>query len=137
MTEEDVSKLYTRLAFQYESAIDTLLLRFVCIIVSRVCGWKFPSGRNCADHAGYRNHIKSYAESFGKSKRKVASIDQEQDMNFKSQLKFNFLKSWNIHLNLVAYWTEDHHIIGNTQQLPLLLPQKIYQIPKWERNSMT
>lgn len=27
MTEEDVSKLYTRVAFQYESAIDTLLAK--------------------------------------------------------------------------------------------------------------
>ncbi|MBQ8616828.1 MAG: hypothetical protein IJ418_04870, partial [Clostridia bacterium] len=64
-----------------------------------------------------RNHIKSYSESFGKSKRRVSSIDQEQDASFKSQLRYDFLKSWNIHLNLGTYWTEDHHIIGNTQQL--------------------
>lgn len=71
-----------------------------------------------------RNHIKSYSESFGKSKRKVASIDQEQDASFKSQLRFDFLKSWNIHLNLGTYWTEDHHIIGNTQQLAAFIDVK-------------
>ena len=64
-----------------------------------------------------RNYIKSYSDSFGKSKRRVASIDQEHDARFRSQLRFDFLKSWNIHLNLGTYWTEDHHIIGNTQQL--------------------
>ena len=76
-----------------------------------------------------RNHIKSYSEAFGKSKRKIASIDQEQDESFKSQLRFNFLKSWNIHLNLGTYWTEDHHVIGNTQQLAAFLDAKNFSDP--------
>lgn len=76
-----------------------------------------------------RNHIKSYSEAFGKSKRKIASIDQEQDESFKSQLRFNFLKSWNIHLNLGTYWTEDHHVIGNTQQLAAFLDAKDFSDP--------
>lgn len=77
-----------------------------------------------------RNHIKSYAEPFGKSKRKVAAIDMEQDMGFKSQLRFEFLKSWNIHLNLGTYWTEDRHIIGNTQQLAAFLDVKDLSDPQ-------
>lgn len=68
-----------------------------------------------------RNHIKGYADAFGKSKKKVASIDQQEDENFKSQLRFGFMKSWNIHYNLGTYWTEDRHIVGNTQQLSAFL----------------
>lgn len=64
-----------------------------------------------------RNHIKAYADGFGKSRKKVGSTDRKQDKIFRSQLRFDFLKKWNVHLNLGTYWTEDNHIIGNTQQL--------------------
>lgn len=64
-----------------------------------------------------RNYIKVYGESFGKSKKRILSADSDQDEQFKSQLRFKFLKDWNIHLNLGTYWTEDRHIIGNTQLL--------------------
>lgn len=71
-----------------------------------------------------RNHIKSYSESFGKSKRAIASIDQEQDAKFKSFLRFGFLKNWNVHMNLGTYWTEDRHIIGDTQQFSAFIDIK-------------
>ena len=64
-----------------------------------------------------RNHIKSYAEGFSKSQKRVAFIDGAQDKDFKEQLKFEFLKKINIHLNLGTYWTEKRQVIGNTQQL--------------------
>lgn len=62
-----------------------------------------------------RNHIKAYGEKFGKSKRRIKEIDCKQDDQFRSRLKFDFMKNMNMHLNLGTYWTEDRHIIGNTQ----------------------
>lgn len=64
-----------------------------------------------------RDHIKYYADAFGKSKRRILSVDQEQNASFRSQLRYNFLKNWNIYFNLGTYWTGDRHIVGNTQQL--------------------
>lgn len=64
-----------------------------------------------------RNHIKAYSDSFGKSQKRVAAVDDAQDRDFKEQLRFRFLKKFNIHLNLGTYWIEDKQIIGNTQQL--------------------
>ena len=40
-----------------------------------------------------------------------------QDEQYRAQLRFDFMKSWNIHLNLGTYWTEDNHVVGNTQML--------------------
>lgn len=64
-----------------------------------------------------RNYIKVYGESFGKSKKRILSADSDQNEQFKSQLRFDFLKDWNVHLNLGTYWTADRHIVGNTQLL--------------------
>ena len=64
-----------------------------------------------------RNHIKGYACSFGKTQKRVAFVDDTQNRDFKEQLKFEFLKKINIHLNLGTYWTDDKKVIGNTQQL--------------------
>ncbi len=62
-----------------------------------------------------RNYLKTYGNTFGKSKKRVERVDAEQDEQYKSQLRFDFMKNWNIHYNLGTYWTEDKHIIGNTQ----------------------
>lgn len=64
-----------------------------------------------------RNHIKKYAERFGKSKKRVVSVDNEQDKDFKEQLKYELLKKMNVHFNLGTYWTDDRHVVGNTQKL--------------------
>lgn len=64
-----------------------------------------------------RNHIKAYTDGFGKSQKCVVAVDDAQDRDFKEQLRFRFLKKFNIHLNLGTYWTEEKQIIGNTQQL--------------------
>lgn len=64
-----------------------------------------------------RNFIKAYGEGFGKSKKRIESVDIKQNEQYRSQLRFDFMKNWNIHLNLGTYWTADKHIIGNTQML--------------------
>lgn len=64
-----------------------------------------------------RNYIKALSDSFGRSKKRIFEIDAEQDNKYKSMLRFEFLKKLNAHLNLGSYWTENQHIIGNTQQI--------------------
>lgn len=64
-----------------------------------------------------RNFIKVYGEGFGKSKKRIESVDIKQDEQYRSQLRFGFMEKWNKHLNLGTYWTPDRHIIGNTQLL--------------------
>lgn len=39
-----------------------------------------------------RNHIKAYTDCFSKSQKRVAAIDDAQDIDFKEQLRFGFLK---------------------------------------------
>lgn len=63
-----------------------------------------------------RNHIKLYSERYGKTEKKVETIDEQQDEEFKSKLRYNFLKRMNVHYNIGTYWL-DGHVVGNTQQL--------------------
>ncbi|MSA00226.1 hypothetical protein GKG47_07595 [Lactonifactor sp. BIOML-A3] len=64
-----------------------------------------------------RNFLKAYGDGFGKSKKRVESIDENQNEQYRERLNFDFMKNWNIHMNLGTYWTEDKHIIGNTQMI--------------------
>lgn len=124
---EDAETIFSLLSSERDSVFAMESIPYYALFVQscqEYIGKNFLSEEIALNIKDIRNHIKSYAESFGKSKRKIASIDQEQDRNFKSQLRFNFLKSWNIHLNLGTYWTEDHHIIGNTQQLAAFIDAK-------------
>ena len=77
-----------------------------------------------------RNHIKAYTDGFGKSQKCVVAVDDAQDRDFKEQLRFRFLKKFNIHLNLGTYWTEEKQIIGNTQQLANFLSVESMFDPK-------
>lgn len=62
-----------------------------------------------------RNFIKVYGERFGRTKKRIEKVDDYQNEVYKSQLKFDFMKDWNIHSNLGTFWTSDKHLIGNTQ----------------------
>ena len=64
-----------------------------------------------------RDFIKAYSDRFGKSKRRIGNVDSEQNEQFRAMLKFDFMKDWNIHLNLGTYWTADRHIVANTQMI--------------------
>lgn len=54
-------------------------------------------------------------KSLEKSKKRLLSVDFKQNEQFMSQLKFDFMRDWNVHLNLGTYWTAERHIVGNTQ----------------------
>lgn len=64
------------------------------------------------------------------SYNRIAAVDDAQDRDFKEQLRFGFLKKFNIHLNLGTYWTEEKQIIGNTQQLANFLSVESVFDPK-------
>ena len=80
-------------------------------------GETFIEGTSAVKVKDIRNFIKIYGESFGKSKKRIELVDIDQDEQYRAQLRFDFMKSWNIHLNLGTYWTEDNHVVGNTQML--------------------
>ena len=125
--QEDAEAIFSLMSTERDSVFAMEIIPYYALFVQscqEYMGDNFLPEEIAMNIKDIRNHIKSYSDSFGKSKRKIASIDQEQDESFKSQLRFDFLKSWNIHLNLGTYWTEDHHIIGNTQQLAAFLDAK-------------
>lgn len=131
--QEDAETIFGLLSSERDSIFAMEIIPYYALFVQscqEYMGENFLSEESALRIKDIRNQIKAYAESFGKSKRKVALIDQEQDTNFKSQLRFDFLKSWNIHLNLGTYWTEDHHIIGNTQQLATFIDVKDLSDPE-------
>lgn len=124
---EDAETIFSLLSSERDGIFAMEIIPYYALFVQscqEYMGESFLPKEAAMNIKDIRNHIKSYAESFGKTKRKVALIDQEQDMNFKSQLRFDFLKSWNIHWNLGTYWTADYHIIGNTQQLAAFIDVK-------------
>ena len=68
-----------------------------------------------------RNSIKIYGERYGKNIKRFVAVDEEQDDEYKRQLKFDFLKKMNVHYNFGMYFTEDKKIIGNTQLIESML----------------
>ncbi len=68
-----------------------------------------------------RNSIKIYGERYGKNKKRFMTVDEEQDDEYKIQLKFDFLKTMNANYNLGMYFTEDKKIIGNTHLIESML----------------
>lgn len=124
---EDAETIFSLLSSERDSIFAMEIIPYYALFVQscqEYMGESFLPPKTAMNIKDIRNHIKSYAESFGKTKREVVLIDQEQDMNFKSQLRFDFLKNWNIHFNLGTYWTDDYHIIGNTQQLAAFIDVK-------------
>lgn len=78
-----------------------------------------------------RNSIKIYGERYGKNIKRFIAVDEEQDYEYKNQLKFEFLKNMNAHYNLGLYFTEDKKIIGNTHLIESML--KLHGLSKEEQ----
>ena len=45
----------------------------------------------------------------------ILNIDYLQDQVFKNMLKFDFMRSWNMHYNLGIYTDVNKRVVGNTQ----------------------
>lgn len=64
-----------------------------------------------------RNGLKLYSGKYNKGKKETLRIDEKQDTEFRSKLRFSIMKKWNIHYNLGVYFDKDGHIVGNTQNI--------------------
>lgn len=118
--QEDVEAIYSLLKTETDSIFAMEVIPYYVLFVQSCQEYmekNFLPESMEKDFKDIRNHIKAYAERFGKSQRRVLSVDDTQNEDFKKQLRFEFLKTMNIHLNLGSYWTDSGHIIGNTQQL--------------------
>jgi len=118
--QEDAESIYSLLQTERNSIFSMEIIPYYALFVQSCQEYMGenllpePIAKNVKD---IRNHIKKYADGFGKSQKRVISVDDAQDRDFRDQLRFKFLKKMNIHLNLGTYWTDDQHLIGNTQQL--------------------
>lgn len=118
--QEDAESIYSLLASERNSVFSMGVIPYYALFVQscqEFMGENFLPESAATEIKDIRNHIKIYAEGFGKTKKRVLATDDEQNEDFKSQLRFQFLKKWNVHLNLGTYWTEDQHLISNTQLL--------------------
>lgn len=64
-----------------------------------------------------RNGLKIFSERYNRGRKAVLAVDQQQDGMFAKMLRFNFMRNWNIHLNLGVYFDDAGHIVGNTQNM--------------------
>lgn len=118
--QEDVETIYSLLQTERDSIFSMEVIPYYVLFVQscqEYMGENFLPESMKKDFKDIRNHIKVYAERFRKSQRRVVSVDEAQNEVFKNQLRFQFSKNMNIHLNIGSYWTDTGHIIGNTQQL--------------------
>lgn len=118
--QEDAEAIYSLLKTERDSIFSMEVIPYYVLFVhscQEYMGENFLPESMEKDFKDIRNHIKVYAERFTKSQRRVLSVDDIQNEDFKEQLRFDFLKTMNIHLNLGSYWTDTGYIIGNTQQL--------------------
>lgn len=125
--QEDAEAIYSLLKTERDSIFALEIIPYYVLFVQscqEYLGENYLPESIRKDFKDIRNHIKTYADGFGKSQRRVLSVDDAQNKDFKEQLRFEFLKTMNIHLNLGSYWTDTGHIIGNTQQLADFLSVK-------------
>lgn len=118
--QQDAEAIYSLMANERDPIFSMCIIPYYALFVQscqEFMGDNFIPESTASQIKDIRNHIKIYAESYGKTKKRIFATDYAQNEDFKSQLRFSFLKKWNLHLNLGTYWTEDRHIIGNTQQL--------------------
>ena len=80
--QEDVEAIASLLSTERDSVFAMGIIPYFALFVQSCQEYLgnnyFPEGI-ALSIKDIRNHIKSYSESFGKSKRRVVSIDQEQD----------------------------------------------------------
>lgn len=116
--QEDAETIYSLLKTERDPIFAMAMIPYYALFIQscqEYLGETFVEGHAKKKIKDIRNFIKKYGEGFGKSRNRIFSIDAKQNEQYKSQLKFDFMKEWNINSNLGTYWTEDKHVIGNTQ----------------------
>ena len=118
--QEDAESIFSLMKTERDPVFAMEIIPYYALFIQsyqEYVGEIFIEGTSAEKVKDIRNFIKVYGESFGKSKKRIELVDIEQDEQYRAQLRFDFMKSWNIHLNLGTYWTEDYHVVGNTQML--------------------
>ena len=118
--QEDAESIFSLMKTERDPVFAMEIIPYYALFIQscqEYMGEIFIEGTSAEKVKDIRNFIKVYGESFGKSKKRIELVDIEQDEQYRAQLRFDFMKSWNIHLNLGTYWTEDYHVVGNTQML--------------------
>lgn len=64
-----------------------------------------------------RNKLKLFSERYRIEKKRILLVDDVQDDEFKSNLRFKFLGKHNLYYNIGIFFDKENHIISNTQQL--------------------
>lgn len=118
--QEDAESIFSLMKTERDPVFAMEIIPYYALFIQscqEYMGEIFIEGTSAEKVKDIRNFIKVYGESFGKSKKRIELVDIEQDEQYRAQLRFDFMKSWNVHLNLGTYWTEDYHVVGNTKML--------------------
>lgn len=75
----------------------------------------FIDGEYANDITDIRNAIKIYGDRFAKSSKRFLTADLSQDEKFRNELRFDFMKQWDIYYNLGIYCDIFGNVLGNTQ----------------------
>ncbi len=113
-------------AFQGNGSLSLSLLPFLalyCRSAQEYFGQKVIDDKTEKQITDIRNGLKIYSNRYGKIKNTMLTIDSQQDQYYKDQLRFSFMKKWNINYNLGVYFDEAGHIVGNTQLSSLSLTE--------------
>ena len=116
--QEDVEAIYSLLSSEHDPIFSLEILPYYALFINECQSYM---GINGIPHdiavqiKDIRNYIKAYTSGYGKTSKRIKNADDIQDKAFRKELKFDFPKSWNMHLNMGTYWTDDKKIIGNTQ----------------------
>lgn len=134
--QEDSESIYSLLQTEKDSVFSMEIIPYYALFIQscrEYMGENFLPEAIAKDLKDIRNHIKIYADGFTKSQKRVTAVDDVQNRDYKAQLRFEFLKKLNIHLNLGTYWTDERQIIGNTQQLADFLAVESMFDPKLKK----
>lgn len=118
-----------------KSPANLMLLPYICFCSHEALNYmeydlESMNIQTLIDYKKIRNKLKLFTERYGKSIRQVKSIDSVQNENFKTELRFQWMKMINIHYNLGVYCNSEGYIVGNTQYISFVL-----QNPKFNLKS--
>lgn len=116
--QEDAETIFSLIKTERDSIFEMGIIPYYALFIQscqEYMGETFLDEKFATKIKNIRNYIKIYGEGFGKTRKRIENVDFKQDEHFGSQLTFDFMKKWDMHYNLGTYWTQNKHIIGNTQ----------------------
>lgn len=115
---EDLESIYSIMMTENNSIFCMAMVPYYSLFVQSVqefIGENYLTDSNNKIIKDIRNHLKFYGDSFGKTKNKILSVDDEQNKYFSGLINNDSVKREYLYTNLGSYWTSDKHIVGNTQ----------------------